>query len=348
MAAESEKLRSTLLSSVSHDLRTPLAAITGAASALRDDAALSPPVVHELASTVLDEAERLNRLVRNLLDMTRLESGTLAPRRDWHSIEELVGSALARVERYGSDGCFTARVDPDLPLVAVDAVLVEQALVNLLENALRHGGHTGRVEVTARREGNHALIEVCDEGPGFPAEEAERIFEKFHRAAAGPGSRTRPRDHAGDRHRPRGDDPGRPARAEGRLLQLHPAARRASCAASTRGERAVTAEARERTASEPLVLVIEDEPQLVRFLRATLPPHGYRMVDVPTAAQGLVEAASRTPDLVLLDLGLPDLDGVEVVRRIRRVERHADRRASPRAGRRRTRSRPSTPARTTT
>jgi two-component system sensor histidine kinase KdpD len=187
VAAESEKLRSTLLSSVSHDLRTPLAAITGAASALREDASPAPPLVHELASTILDEAERLNRLVRNLLDMTRLESGTLQPSRDWHSIEELVGSALARVERYAGESCLTARVDPELPLVAVDAVLVEQALVNLLENALRHGG-AGRVEVAARREGDHAVIEVCDEGPGFPAEEADRLFEKFHRARGGPGA----------------------------------------------------------------------------------------------------------------------------------------------------------------
>jgi two-component system sensor histidine kinase KdpD len=188
LAAESEKLRATLLSSVSHDLRTPLAAITGAASALRDEAAPPPALVHELASTVLDEAERLNRLVRNLLDMTRLESGTLEPRRDWHSLEEVVGSALARVERSANESCFTARVDPDLPLVAIDAVLVEQALVNLLENALRHGGRAGQVDVTARRDGDHALVEVCDEGPGFPAEEAERIFEKFHRAAGGPGA----------------------------------------------------------------------------------------------------------------------------------------------------------------
>jgi two-component system sensor histidine kinase KdpD len=188
VAAESEKLRSSLLSSVSHDLRTPLAAITGAASALRDDEALGPALVHELASTVFDEAERLNRLVRNLLDMTRLESGTLAPRRDWHSLEEIVGSALARVERHAGEIRFEARVDPSLPLVAVDAVLVEQALVNILENAVRHGGREGRVRVAARAAGRQAVVEVCDEGPGFPPEDAERLFEKFHRSAGGPGA----------------------------------------------------------------------------------------------------------------------------------------------------------------
>ncbi len=139
LAAESERLRSTLLSSVSHDLRTPLAAITGAASGLLVEPPPGPEARRELAATVLEEAERLNRLVANLLDMTRLEAGTLEPKRDWHSLEELVGGALARVERQAQGRPLAAEVAPDLPLVAIDAVLVEQALVNLLENALRHG-----------------------------------------------------------------------------------------------------------------------------------------------------------------------------------------------------------------
>jgi two-component system sensor histidine kinase KdpD len=186
VSAESERLRSNLLSSVSHDLRTPLAVITGAASALREEPAPAPALARELASTVVDEADRLNRLVGNLLDMTRLESSSVAPRRDWHSLEEVVGTALARVERSAEGRSLVVRVAEDLPLVAIDAVLVEQALVNLLENALRHG--EGAVEVTASREDREAVVTVCDEGPGFPPGEEERIFEKFHRAAPGPGS----------------------------------------------------------------------------------------------------------------------------------------------------------------
>jgi two-component system sensor histidine kinase KdpD len=188
LSAESERLRSTLLSSVSHDLRTPLAAITGAASALLEEPPPERPRARELASTVLDEAERLNRLVRNLLDMTRLESGTLQPRRDWHSLEEIVGSALARVRRQAGARVLAADVAPDLPLVALDAVLVEQAIVNLLENALRHGGPDGAVRVAARRDGRDAVVEVADDGPGFPPEDSERVFEKFYRARGGAGA----------------------------------------------------------------------------------------------------------------------------------------------------------------
>ncbi len=181
-------MRSTLLSSVSHDLRTPLAAITGAASGVLEDLPPSKTLARELVSTVLEEAERLNRLVGNLLDMTRLEAGTLEPKREWHSLEEVVGSAVARVERYAGERRLEVRVEPDVPLVLLDAVLVEQAIVNLLENAIRHGGSDGCVSITVRRLGESAVVEVSDDGPGFPPEDAERIFDKFYRAAGGPGA----------------------------------------------------------------------------------------------------------------------------------------------------------------
>jgi two-component system sensor histidine kinase KdpD len=188
VTAESERLRSTLLSSVSHDLRTPLAAITGAASSVLEGLPPSESLARELVSTALEEAERLNRLVGNLLDMTRLEAGTLQPRREWHSLEEVVGSAVARVERYAGERRLEVRVEPDVPLVRLDAVLAEQAIVNLLENAVRHGGRDGCVSIAVRREGESAVVEVSDDGPGFPPEDAERIFDKFYRAAGGPGA----------------------------------------------------------------------------------------------------------------------------------------------------------------
>jgi len=188
LAAESERLRSTLLSSVSHDLRTPLAAITGAASGLLVEPPPAPELRRELAATVLEEAERLNRLVGNLLDMTRLEAGTLEPKREWHSLEEVVGAALARVERYAGGRGLVAEVAADIPLAAIDGVLVEQALVNLLENALRHGGPSGVVKVSARLDAGQALVAVEDDGPGFPPGDEERLFDKFYRAASGPGA----------------------------------------------------------------------------------------------------------------------------------------------------------------
>jgi two-component system, OmpR family, sensor histidine kinase KdpD len=137
---------------------------------------------------VLDEAQRLNRLVGNLLDMTRLEAGTLEPKRDWHSLEEVIGSALARVEGYAPACRFETQIAPDLPLVPIDAVLVEQALVNLLENAVRHGGGEGAVRVAASQDGREALVEVSDSGPGLPAGDEERVFDKFYRASAAPGA----------------------------------------------------------------------------------------------------------------------------------------------------------------
>ena len=184
VTAERERLRSTLLSSVSHDLRTPLAAITGAASGLLQAPAPQAAERRELAETIYEEAERLNRLVANLLDMTRLESGTVPLRREWHSVEEVVGSALARLEE-GLAGRPVETVMPgDLPLVPMDAVLVEQVLVNLLENAIKYTDPGSRLRVSASRDDGGIVVDVADEGPGLKAGDEERVFEKFYRGSS--------------------------------------------------------------------------------------------------------------------------------------------------------------------
>jgi two-component system sensor histidine kinase KdpD len=179
--AQSEALRGTLLSSVSHDLRTPLAAITGAATALRDRNVKEENRV-ELVDTICEEADRMERLVGNLLDMTRLASGAVVPRREWIPVDELVGAALARTEHRLRQH----RVRTDVPhgeeLVSVDPILVEQLLVNLLENAARHTPPGTEVSIRAGAGPGGLDLEVADRGPGIPPGEEERVFERFHRA----------------------------------------------------------------------------------------------------------------------------------------------------------------------
>jgi two-component system sensor histidine kinase KdpD len=177
--AKSEELRSTLLSSVSHDLRTPLAAIVGAVTTVRDDTSLPPETKRDMLDTIVEEADRLERLVSDLLDMTRLASGTLAVRKDWVPLEEVVGSALGRVESRLNGMTVTTRLPNDLPSIALDPVLIEQLLINLLENAAKHASHGGRIDVEARRDGESVEVEVADRGPGIPAGREERIFERF-------------------------------------------------------------------------------------------------------------------------------------------------------------------------
>jgi two-component system sensor histidine kinase KdpD len=182
--AERERLRGTLLSSVSHDLRTPLAAITGAASTLSSEVTLGAGPRRELTQTIYEEAERLNRLVGNLLDMTRLEAATVELKREWHPLEELVGAALARVEsRLGGRRVETA-VPEDLPLVPVDGLLIQQLLVNLLENAVKYAPADAVIRVSARSVPGAVWVEVADDGPGLPAGQEAKVFEKFYRRAS--------------------------------------------------------------------------------------------------------------------------------------------------------------------
>lgn len=181
LRAKTEEMRSSLLSAVSHDLRTPLASITGAATSLRDDENLGMETRGELVDSIVDQAERLERLVANLLDMTRLESGGIALRRDWVPLDEMVGSALTRLEARLGTRKVTVSIAPDVPLVSVDPVLFEQVFVNLLENAEKYTSAGTPIEIEARSNGDRVEIDVVDHGSGLPSGAEGLIFDKFYR-----------------------------------------------------------------------------------------------------------------------------------------------------------------------
>lgn len=182
LKAHTEELRSSLLSAVSHDLRTPLASITGAASTLRQDAGvLAPHQRSELLDTICEEAERLERLVRNLLDMTQLDAGMLQVKREWVPLEEILGSTLTRLEGQLAGRSVQVQLPVDLPMVSVDPVLLEQVFVNLLENARKYTPAGASIEISAYATDEATVIDVADHGPGLPAGSETRIFEKFFR-----------------------------------------------------------------------------------------------------------------------------------------------------------------------
>ncbi len=177
-----EKLQTALLNSISHDLRTPLASITGVLSSLRmEDDVLDAEVRRELVETALGEAERLNRLVGNLLDMTRLESGALRVSLQPCDVEDVIGSALNALGTRLEGHPVSVVIDPDLPLVPMDYVLTNQVLINLLDNAAKYSPENGPIQVHAWQNSENLQVDILDSGPGIPEEDLERIFEKFYR-----------------------------------------------------------------------------------------------------------------------------------------------------------------------
>jgi two-component system sensor histidine kinase KdpD len=186
VATERERLRSALLSSLSHDLRTPLVSIMGAASSLQNyDDMMDHANRHELTQTIQDEAERLNRFVQNLLDMTKLGAGALKPRADWADLNDIVGAAVERTGRLARDHTIKVDIDPGVPLLCVDPVLMEQVFFNLLDNACKYAPPGTVVKVWARRTPNYVTIEVIDQGPGIPPEASEKVFDMFYRVDHG-------------------------------------------------------------------------------------------------------------------------------------------------------------------
>lgn len=182
---ESDRLKSAILSSVSHELRTPLSTIKAAASSLRGkDVSWDSPARAELIAAIDDEADHLNMLVGNLLDMSRIESGALKPKREWNILSEIVGSVLERMKHLAIEHKLEIDMPENLPLVPVDYVQIEQVFTNLVSNSLKYAPMHTMVCIRAQEDGESIRVQVSNQGPQVPLEHLERIFDKFYRITA--------------------------------------------------------------------------------------------------------------------------------------------------------------------
>jgi len=179
---EAERLRNSLLSSISHDLRTPLATIIGSASTLvEEDNALSTEDKLELNRAIYDEAQRMSSLVNNILDMARLDAGAVELNKQWYPLDEIIGVVLTRLQKRLTCRLVSVKLPPGTPMIYVDAVMVEQVLINLLENALRYTPEGSPLEIVAEASSGAMDISVADHGPGIPPGSENELFEKFYR-----------------------------------------------------------------------------------------------------------------------------------------------------------------------
>jgi two-component system sensor histidine kinase KdpD len=182
---ESDQLKSAILSSVSHELRTPLSTIKAAASSLRGrEVSWDSPASEELISAIDDEADHLNMLVGNLLDMSRIESGVLKPKREWNILSEIVGGVLARMKHLTQEHQIKVEVPENLPLLPVDYVQMEQVFTNLLSNSLKYAPTNTVIRIHAQVKEDTIHVQVSNQGPQVPPEHLDRIFDKFYRVTA--------------------------------------------------------------------------------------------------------------------------------------------------------------------
>ena len=309
---ESDRLRAALLTSISHDLKTPLASVLGSASTLRDfSKALSDAEKADLLSTIIDESERLNRFIANLLDMTKLESGAIVPNTARHDLGEIVGSALRRAGKILARHKVRLELEADLPMLELDAVLFEQVLFNLLDNAAKYAPADTTISLKASRDKDSIALQIIDEGAGIPQAELENVFDKFYRVQKGDHVRAGTglglaisRGFVEAMH---GTISGRQPHRSQRRGADHPAADPGGQASAGH---------RRMNAAPIKVLVIDDEPPIRKLLRMGLSTQGY---DVLEASNGKIalEQLSQNPALIILDLGLPDIQGHDLLRMIR-------------------------------
>ncbi len=307
----SDELRSALLDSVSHDLRTPLATIRAAAGSLADPAIdLDEAERRATARAIDDEAERMNRLVDSLLDMSRIQSGSLVTDLEVTPLTELLDPILERY-RPRVTGRLTVTIPDDLPAVHVDQIFLSQALSNVLDNAVTHSAPGADLAVSAavdRRRGRDPGRGLRAGGPGrCPAATVRSLLSRARRRHSvpprrGPGVDRGPRADRGDGR----DGPSVRERA-GRARDHHPRPRRAN---RTRGRLMAAPDG-------PEVLLVEDDEPTRRMVAANLGARGYRVAEAPDGESALLRWEQRRPDLVIVDLGLPGISGLAVIHRIR-------------------------------
>ncbi len=183
---ESDRLRSALLTSISHDLKTPLASVSAPPPPCAIwKAELSDTQKRDLLATVIDKSERLNRFIANLLDMTKLESGAIVPNTAPHDIGEIVGSALRRASKILVHHKVSLELAADLPMLELDAVLFEQVLFNLLDNAAKYAPADTTISIRSHRDRDQVILQIVDEGEGIPPAELDSVFDEFYRAQKG-------------------------------------------------------------------------------------------------------------------------------------------------------------------
>jgi two-component system sensor histidine kinase KdpD len=183
MQVEAERLRNSLLSAISHDLRTPLATIIGSASTLLEgEEHLQIQDKRDLSRVIVDEAERMSNLINNILDMARLDAGVVQLNKQWHPLEEIIGTVLTRLQKHLADRSVKVKLPAGIPMIFVDAVMIEQVFINLLENAIRYTPAGSALEISAEMSANAVECTVADHGLGIPKGREEQLFEKFYQA----------------------------------------------------------------------------------------------------------------------------------------------------------------------
>ena len=322
---ELERLRAEFLAMVSHELRAPLTSIKGsAATVLESSTDLDPAVVRQFFQIIGDQANHMNELVSDLLDVAGIETGTLAVSPEPAEVAMLVDRARNAFGSSGGRNSLTIDLEPDLPLVLADRRRIVQVLGNLLSNAARHSPEGSAIRVSAAREGVHVAVSVSDEGRGIPAERMPHLFRKF--AGVGPGELGGDTglglaickgivEAHGGRIRAESDGPGLGARFTFTLPMVETAASGAASPVSSRSSRRGRGNAEEPAR----VLVVDDDPQELRYVRDVLVNAGYQPVVTGDPEEAVRLMTEERPRLALLDLVLPDSDGIELMRAILRI-----------------------------